>query len=138
MGQRSQREEQMPTTDEMVVCVQREWDGWQTAEVRLGNLQNIHWFQPHRAPRPLLHGYISCASITSGNIPHNCECTEGPHRLLVCMLKRHSAPSVYAEIAGRAAEQPLLVPNGRLPYYGEGLSFIMRATSGPIRRLKTR
>lgn len=128
----------MPTMDEMLVCVQREWDGWQTAEVRLANLHNIHWFQPHRAPRALLHGYISCASITTGEIPHNCERTEGPHRLLVCVLKRHSAPSVYAEIARRADEQPLLVPNGRLPYYCEDSSFSMRRTSGTIRRLRNR
>jgi hypothetical protein len=92
----------MPTENDMLICVQREWDGWRTAEVRLGDLQNIHWHQPGRAPRPLLHGYISCASITAGEIPHDCERTAGPHRLLVCVLKRHSAPSVYAEIARRA------------------------------------
>ncbi|MCA1562671.1 MAG: hypothetical protein LC804_21195 [Acidobacteria bacterium] len=124
--------------DDLLVCVQREWDGWQTAEVRLGKLQSIHWFQPHRAPRPLLHGYVSCASITTGQIPHNCERTGGPHRLLVCVLKRHNAPSVYAEIARRAAEQPSLASNGRLPYYGEDFGFSMREASGTIRRLRSR
>jgi hypothetical protein len=102
----------MQTTDDMPVCVQREWDGWQTAEVRLGDLQHIHWFQPHRAPRPLAHGYVSCAHITAGDIPHNCGCSQGPHTLLVCVLKRHILPSVYAEIARRAEQQPAM-PGGR-------------------------
>jgi hypothetical protein len=46
----------MQPTDEMPVRVHREWDGWQTAEVRLCDLQKIHRFQPHGAPRPLVHG----------------------------------------------------------------------------------
>jgi hypothetical protein len=104
-------EEHMHNTDDILVCVQSEWDGWQTAEVRLGDLQNVHWFQPERARMPFLHGYISCATITIGEIPHNCERTKGPHTLRVCVLKRHNAPSVYAEIARRADEQRLLVPN---------------------------
>ena len=92
----------MQPADEMPVFVQREWDGWQTAEVQLRDLQNIHWFQPARAPRPLLHGYVSCSSITGGALPHNCDQTKGPHTLLVCVLKCHSAPSVYEEMARRA------------------------------------
>ena len=98
-------------SDEMLVCVQREWDGWRTTYVRLGDLQNIHWFQPQRAPRPLVHGYISCASMTGGAIPHTCEPTEGSHTLLVCILKKHSTPSVYAEVARRADAQRILVPH---------------------------
>jgi hypothetical protein len=86
------------------IFVQREWDGWRTAEVRVGDLQSIHWFQPSGAPRALVHGYISCASIVAGTIPHNCERSAGPHRLLVCVLKRHSPPSVYAEMARVADE----------------------------------
>jgi len=93
----------MQAVDDVLVRVQREWNGWQTAEVRLGDLENIHWLQPPRAPRPLAHAYISCAKITSGVIPHNCEHDEGPHRLLVCVLKKHSIPSVYAEISRRAS-----------------------------------
>jgi len=103
----------MQTADEMPIFVQREWDGWRTAEVRLGDLQNIHWHQPRGALRALAHGYISCASITAGTIPHECERTPGPHRLLVCVLKSRSAPSVYAEIARRADTQSIVVPEAR-------------------------
>jgi len=97
----------MQPTDEMLVCVQREWNGWQTAEVLLRDLQNVHWFQPDRAPRPLVHGYVSCTCITAGQLPHNCDGTAAPHTLLVCVLKCHSAPSVYEEIARRASASVL-------------------------------
>jgi hypothetical protein len=87
--------------DEALISVRDRWDGWRTAEVRLGDIQNIHWFQPSRAPRPLLHGYISCASILAGGVPHDCERASMPHRLLVCILRRHVVPAVYAEIERR-------------------------------------
>jgi hypothetical protein len=105
----------MHATDERLVCVQREWDAWQTAEVRVGDLRDFHWLQPGRAPRALLHGYVSCASIMTGEIPHNCDRSKGPHMLLVCVLKKHSAPSVYADIARRADERRLLGPNPVVP-----------------------
>ena len=92
----------MQTADEVLVCVQREWNGWQTAEVRLSDLHDIHWFQPDHAPRPLVHGYVSCASAGAEALPHDCERATAPHTMLVCVLKRHSASSVYAEIARRA------------------------------------
>src|SRR5262245_13108017 len=105
MLERSCSEDAMQATDEMLVCVQREWNGWQTAEVPLKDLQNIHWFQPAHAPRPIVHGYVSCSSITAGALPHNCNNTQGPHRLLVCVLKCHTMPSVNAEFARRANQR---------------------------------
>ena len=90
--------------EETLVCVQREWNGWQTAEVRLSDLHNIHWFQPDHAPRPLVHGYVSCASFGADALPHNCERSAGPHTLLVCVIKHHIAPSIYAEVARRAGQ----------------------------------
>jgi hypothetical protein len=97
-------EEMMQTENERMVQVQREWDGWKTAEVRLADLRDVHWFQPDRAPRPLLHGYISCSAIVSGEIPHECSPIRAPHQLLVCVLKSHTVPSAYMELARRADE----------------------------------
>jgi hypothetical protein len=48
--------EHMGAEDEILIRVQRDWDGWRTGEVRLAELESVHWFQPGRAPRPLLHG----------------------------------------------------------------------------------
>jgi hypothetical protein len=97
----------MQAADETVVFVQAEWHGWKTAEVRLRDIHDLHWHQPVHAPRPLAHGYVFCTDIVAGEVPHACERTPAPHRLLVCILKRHSAPSAYAEISRRADESRL-------------------------------
>jgi hypothetical protein len=97
----------MSSLDHVLIRVHDQWDGWHNAEIPLSDLQNVHWLQPARAPRPLLHGYVSCASIAAGEIPHNCGRSDGPHTLLVCVLKKHSTPSLYAEIARRADRAPV-------------------------------
>ena len=94
--------------DDVLIFVQHEWNGWHKAFVRLCDLQNIHWFQPRGAPKPLIHAYVLCTSVIEGDIPHGCERTAAPHRLRVCILKRHSTASVYAEIVRRADDQQAL------------------------------
>jgi hypothetical protein len=81
------------------IFVERAWDDWRVAEVLLADLHDLHWRQPSGAPRALIHGYISCSSIVAGSISHDCDHSTCPHRLLVCVLKKHCAPSVYAFIA---------------------------------------
>ena len=92
----------MQVHDDMLIRVQSDWNGWRKADVRLGDLRDVHWFQPTRAPRALVHGYISCLNILTGDIPHDCDQRSAPHRLHVCILKRHTIPAVYAELARRA------------------------------------
>jgi hypothetical protein len=87
---------------EKLVVVQRDWDGWLTSLVRLSDLENVHWFQPNHAPRPLIHAQVACTHLREGDIPHNCELTQPPHRLTVCVLKRHTSASIYADLAARA------------------------------------
>jgi hypothetical protein len=91
--------------DDMLIPVQREWKAWRTAEVRLRDLEHLHWLQPNGAPVPLVHGYVCCTSFVSRDIPHNCGGEGLPHRLLVCVLKRHIPPFAHAELARRAAAQ---------------------------------
>ena len=86
-----------------VVRVQCEWNGWRTAEVSIDDLEQIHWFQPAGAPHPLLHAYVSCGRLANTGVSHDgCSRSPRPHRVLVCVLKRHHLPSVYAEIERRA------------------------------------
>lgn len=91
--------------NDVLVSVQNEWNGWHKAFVRLCDLQDVCWFQPTGAPKPLIHGYVLCTSIMEGDIPHDCKRTAAPHRLLVCILRRHSTPLVYAEIVRRVGDQ---------------------------------
>lgn len=92
----------MQAVDPAFVRVHAEWDGWQSAEVRLEDLHHIQWLQPARAHRAFLHGYVSCARIVAGDIPHNCGATTGPHTVLVCVLKSQNIPSLFAKIAQSA------------------------------------
>jgi hypothetical protein len=42
---------------------------------------------PEPGAAPLVHGYISCTDIISGDFPHDCERTGAPHQRLVCVIK---------------------------------------------------
>ena len=101
----------MQADDETLIRVQQGWDGWHSAEVRFGDLRDVHWFQPDRAPHALVHAYVSCTTVVTGDIPHKCDPETAPHRLLVCILKKHALPSIYAEIARRADEHKALASN---------------------------
>jgi hypothetical protein len=87
----------MPSDSAKIVRVQTDWKGWRTADIRLSDLQEIHWSQPSGAPRRLVHGYVSCANIAAGVLPHECDGGR-PHRLKVCVIKSHTCAAVYAEL----------------------------------------
>jgi hypothetical protein len=48
---------------------------------------------------------VRCTDIVSGDIPHDCDERTLPHRLLVCVLKRHALPTAYMDLAGQADAQ---------------------------------
>jgi len=84
-----------------LVVVQRDWSGWRKAMTPMAALENVHWHQPVGAPRPLIHAYVSCRDLTSGDVPHDCV-DQAAHRLLVCVLRQHTAPSVFCALVERA------------------------------------
>ena len=106
--------------DGMLIRVQSEWNGWRNAEVRLRDVKSVHWFHPSQAPHSLVHGYIACTNVVTGDIPHRCDPASRPHRLRVCILKRHAIPSVYAELARRADEQQAFPPTAEAVAAGTG------------------
>jgi hypothetical protein len=91
-----------PRLDQLVV-VQGEWNGWRTAVVHAVDLESPHWLQPAGAPRPLLHAYVPCTAIVSGEVAH--DCGSAPHRLHVCVLKKHTAPAMFETLARMADTQ---------------------------------
>jgi hypothetical protein len=101
--------------EDMRIRVHWNWNGCRTAEVRPGDLQQLHWFQPQGAPRPILHGYIQCSRIVTGDMPHGCNRLDAAHRLLVCVLKRHTLPVLYMELAQRADAHASAAQTGTLP-----------------------
>jgi hypothetical protein len=92
----------MPGWDDRLIEIRGAWNAWRTAEVCVRSLLDVHWYQPAGAPRPMVHAYLDCSDIVTGDIPHDCASTPGKHRLLVCVLKRSASPAVYEELAARA------------------------------------
>jgi hypothetical protein len=92
----------MRVADKTLVVVQGEWDGWRRAEICLSDLTDIHWRQPNRAPRPVIHARVLCSKLVAGEIPHGCDSTPPPHELLVCVMRRHTAAWVHRELVRRA------------------------------------
>ena len=92
----------VPQAATCLVVVQRDWNGWRKAMAPVSALEDVHWHQPVGAPRPFIHAYVTCSALVSGDVPH--ECADGtPHRLLVCVLRQHTAPSVFEQLT-RAAD----------------------------------
>ena len=92
-------ENNLPTA---LVVVQRAWSEWRTALVRVSDLEDVHWFRPAGAVRPLIHAYVMCDRVVSGRLSHDCTKSACPHRVLVCLLKSHTTGSVFEELARRA------------------------------------
>ena len=82
------------------VVVSEAWNGWRTASVRVTDIEEVHWRQPSGAPCAMIHGYVSCGNVPEGLLPH--DCCDTPHRLLVCVLKCHAVPTVFAGLVHRA------------------------------------
>jgi hypothetical protein len=76
--------------DTMLIRVQAHWNDWNDAEIRLADLHAI------------LHGYILCSRVVTGDLPHRCDTRSAPHRIFVCVLKRHTLSPVYSELIRRA------------------------------------
>jgi hypothetical protein len=91
----------MRAYDDFEICVSVDWNDWRSANVRLGDLRDVHWHQPTQAPQPMIHAYLSCANIVSGDLLHHCDPSSAPHRIRVCVLRSHNVASAYAELVRR-------------------------------------
>lgn len=109
--------------DDMSICLHADWKHCVTASTRFADLHDVHWYQPPGAPHAMVHGYVACTDIVTGAIPHTCDPTTTPHRLYVCVLKRHTIPSLYAELA-RLADRQKPFPFGYQPI---GMGAVPRA-----------
>ena len=84
------------------VVVQRDWNGWRTAQAKLSDLSGVHWFQPVGAPRPLLHAFMSDGSLLPAELSEMNGTAVQSAPVLVCVLKCHIPAATYAALAQRA------------------------------------
>ena len=118
--------------NETFIRVHRQWNDWRSAEVRLRDLEGIHWFRPVGAPRPLIHGFIRCNDLVNVDLMHECIGPSAPHRLLVCVLRKHTVASVFHELEARADRQ---LPTGQ-EYLG--LNHVkVRTDEVPMKKMPT-
>ena len=80
------------------IRVHGSWSGWRSAEIRLADLEDVHWCQPTGAPHRLVHGFVRCTDAEHGDLEHRCDGST-PHRIRVCVLKHHVVASTYGELA---------------------------------------
>ena len=97
---------------EGAILITAPWNDWRSARVTAKDLLDLHWHQPSGAPKPLLHAYVSCADLFAGELSHVCDASTAPHRIRVCILKRHNTADAYSELASRASSD-LPAPNPR-------------------------
>jgi len=107
--------------DDLVVNVHDRWNGCHGADVRVGALRLVQWHRPDRAPHEMVHGYVLCSDIISGQIPHECD-HRTPHQLFVCVLKKHATAMVYDELVRRADGRAAFTPRPPAPAVGVATS----------------
>ena len=88
-------------SEDVLVPVQREWNGWRLAHVRLADLEDLHWLQPSGAPQALLHAYVWCSKIASGTLTGLTELADSERGTGV-RPESHLLPNVYSTLASRA------------------------------------
>jgi hypothetical protein len=106
----------MEAYEDIWIYLHADWKAWRSATARLIHLHDVHWHQPAGAPHAMVHGYVACTDIVAGEIPHDCDPRSAPHRVRVCVLKRHTTATVYAMLA-RLADDVLSLayePAGRI------------------------
>jgi hypothetical protein len=90
---------------DVLIRVHGSWSGWRSVEIRLEDVEDVHWCQPPGAPHPLVHGFVWCTHLKNGNLRHECDRESGPHRVRVCILKHHTLATIYADLARRAGKR---------------------------------
>ena len=83
----------------IIIRVHHEWNSWRYADVPLVALEDVHWFQPVGAPRPLVHAFVSSVSV---GIPQSIDHNENRRRSRVCVLREHALASVYQQLVRRS------------------------------------
>ena len=90
--------------NDQFVVIRAEWNGWRTAHVRVVDLEDIHWWRPVGAPRPLIHAFVSCRAAVAAGLSHCCD-AKAAHRVQICILKCHVVPCMFQELAARAVQR---------------------------------
>ncbi len=101
----------MPSADDKVVSVRRQWNSLQIARFRLALLANVHWDTVSGGvkaptPQPFLHAYVPCDGALDGDLDHSCTHGPPPHEIKICIVKKDNDADVFRELLRKAGPKP--------------------------------
>jgi len=88
-----------PQVDKALVMVRPDRDPSRSFLVRVADLQDVHWVEPPRGPRRLLHAYLRPSGNASPGSRYE--------RVKVCVVEWHTPRFAFAELSRRATPLPL-------------------------------
>ena len=100
-----------PVSDTELVSVRRNWNGWEVAQVYVGEVSNPLWDLESggvraSSPEALIYGYVWCDAIVSGSIAHSCLHGTAPHSIKICILRKDNPPRIYNHFIALVGPKP--------------------------------
>ena len=92
-----------PLTPETIVRVRRHWNRRRIGDVRLGDIDDLHWARTsggtgHRSPFVMIYGYLLCDRLVAGRLAHSCVHGERPHRIKIVVVKKDNPKGIIAAL----------------------------------------
>lgn len=108
---------------ETVVRVRRQWNSRRIAEVRFGDIDDLHWARTsggigHRSPFVMMYGYVLCDRLIGGSLAHSCIHGQGPHRIKIVVLKKDNPKRLIEALMAPLGRQ---VPRATLRLAAAGI-----------------
>ena len=99
-----------PLSPETIVRVRRHWNCRRIGDVRLGDVDDLHWARTsggigHRSPFVMMYGYILCDRLVAGTLAHSCVHGEGPHRIKIVVVKKDNRKRIVAALTAPLGPQ---------------------------------
>lgn len=71
----------------------------------------FHWSEVSggvhaRSPYAMIHGYMSCDALISGDLAHSCRHGRGPHSIKICVVRKDNDPAVFKQVSTLAGPKP--------------------------------
>ena len=74
--------------------------------ISIDDLEDVHWYQPQGAPRPIMHAYVRATRVPR-QLLQDSGLASSPERIRVCILKCHTMAKAYDALLTR-----VVVPRG--------------------------
>ena len=92
------------------IFVKREWGDWKIGSIDFDDIIELKWGRIAGGtrkimPKSLIQAKVSCDRI-KGEIGHSCMHGDGPHDILVCIVKSDNDPKIQKKLIEILGRQP--------------------------------